>query len=111
LQLEVSLPGNPSQTARTSVRIDHEQMSVRLIQPAPDTMIAPGSTVQLLAETSGPVTRVEFIVDGQVIGGTAGAATSWNWRATGRGRHTLEAAVYNADGQRVLSAPVVVLVE
>ncbi|HEY0605452.1 MAG TPA: PBP1A family penicillin-binding protein [Herpetosiphonaceae bacterium] len=111
LQLEVSLPGNPTQTARTSVRIDHEQMTVRLIQPAPDTAITPGTTVQLLAETSGPITRVEFVVDGQVIGGTSSAATSWNWLATGRGRHTLEAAVYNADGQRVVSSPVVVLVE
>ncbi|HEX6291528.1 MAG TPA: transglycosylase domain-containing protein [Herpetosiphonaceae bacterium] len=111
LQLEVVLPGNPPQTARSTVRIDHEQMTVRLIQPAPDTTIAPGTTVQLMVEASGPVTRVEFIVDGQMIGSTAHTAASWNWRATGRGRHTLEAAVYNADGKRVVSPPVVVLVQ
>jgi 1A family penicillin-binding protein len=111
LQLEVALPGNPPQAVQTMVRIDHDQMTVRLIQPAPDTAIAPGTTVQLLAETSGPVTRVEFIVDGQVIGSTAHAAASWNWLATGRGRHTLEAAIYNADGKRIVSSPVVVLVE
>jgi 1A family penicillin-binding protein len=111
LQLEVALPGNPPQAVQTTVRIDHDQMTVRLVQPAPDTTIAPGMTVQLIAEASGPITRVEFIVDGQVIGSTAHAASSWNWLATGRGRHTLEVAVYNADGKRSVSSPVIVLVE
>jgi 1A family penicillin-binding protein len=111
LQLEVALPGNPPHAIQTTVRIDHEQMTVRLVQPAPDTVITPGTTVQLIAEVSGSVARVEFSVDGRVIGSSAHTAASWNWLATGRGRHTLEAAVYNADGKRSVSSPVVVLVE
>jgi len=111
LQLDVLLPGSPTQAARATVRIDHEQMAIRLVEPVPDAKVVPGSSVQLLAEASGPVTRVEFIVDGQVIGSTGDAIARWNWRATGLGRHTIEVVAVNADGQRVTSSPVSVLVE
>lgn len=111
LQLQVLLPGSPPQTARSTVRIDHTQMSVRLVQPVPDTKMPPGSTVQLLAEATGSVTRVEFLVDGEVVGSSTQANASWTWLANGRGRHTIEAVAINSDGQRVKSSPVVVLVE
>jgi hypothetical protein len=65
----------------------------------------------LVAETSGVGARVEFIVDGQVVGSIAGGGGGWSWIASEIGRHTLEAAAYNADGQRVVSQPVSVLVE
>ncbi len=110
LRLEVALPGNPPQEARIPVRIDHAQLGVRLVQPAPDTRVSPGATVQLVAETTGAATRVEFLVDGQVVGSTSGSG-GWSWLASEPGRHTLEAVAYNADGERVVSQPVSVLVE
>jgi hypothetical protein len=110
LRLEVSLPGSPTQSALTTVRIDHERVSARLILPAPDSKVSSGSTVQLLAETSGAVRRVEFVVDGQVVGSTE-QGNSWSWLASGAGRHTVEVAAVDADGKRVVSSPVSVLVE
>jgi 1A family penicillin-binding protein len=110
LRLEVSLPGNPTQTVTTTVRIDHQRVSARLVLPAPDSKVSSGTTVQLLAETSGSVRRVEFVVDGQVVGSTE-QGSSWSWLASGTGRHTLEVAAVDADGKRVVSAPVSVLVE
>ncbi len=110
LRLEVALPGSPAQTTESTVRIDHENMTVRLVQPAPDSTFAPGTTVQLIAETNGPVVRVEFMVDGQVIGST-GQNGSWSWLASGIGRHTLEVAVIDGSGKRVVSPAISVLVQ
>lgn len=111
LQLEVLLPGNPAQTSRIAVRVDREQLSVRLLQPGPDTRIAPESSVQLLAEARGPISSIEFLIDGQVVSRSEQPNASWTWVASSPGRHTLEVVALSADGQRVTSSPVVVLVE
>jgi membrane carboxypeptidase/penicillin-binding protein PbpC len=86
-------------------------MTVRLVQPAPDTRIATGTLLPLAAEGSAGTRRIEFLVDGHVVGGTDQITATWNWTATTRGRHTLEAASYDTKGNRVVSAPLVVVVE
>lgn len=111
LQLEVMLPGNPTQSTRMTVQVDQQELTVRLVQPVPDARIAPESSVQLLVEAKGAVTGIEFVVDGQVVGRSDQIGASWTWVASSRGRHTLEAIALGADGRRVTSAPVVVLVE
>ncbi len=110
LRLEVALPGNPPQATLATVRIDHDRLAVRLTLPAPDSSFAVGTSVQLVAETNGPVARVEFVVDGQVIGSATQAAT-WSWLASGRGRHTIEVVAVDVTGQRTTSPPVSVLVQ
>ncbi len=85
--------------------------TVRLVQPAPDTRIAAGTLLPLAAEGSANTQRIEFLVDGHVIGGTEQMKATWNWTATTRGQHTLEAAAYDVFGTRVVSAPLVVVVE
>jgi 1A family penicillin-binding protein len=111
LQLEVRLPGNPAQTTRITVQLNQGQLAVQLIQPAPDSKIAPDSRVQLQAEVKGPAASVEYLVDGQVVGRSDQPGAGWTWVASSRGRHTLTAVAVSADGQRVASSPVVVLVE
>jgi 1A family penicillin-binding protein len=111
LRLEVALPGNPVQTIESRVVVDRQQMTVRLAQPAPDTRILADTTVQLLAEAGGPATHVEFMVDGEVVGSTPGPIAIQSWVAAGQGSHTLEAIAFDANGQQVSSAPVVVVVE
>lgn len=111
LRLQVSLPGNPPQEARVTLRVARGQIGVRLLQPAPDARLEVGATVSLLAETSGAVSRVEFLVDGQVIGSVAASGSaSWRWLASEPGRHTLEAAAYDPAGRRVSSPPISVVV-
>jgi hypothetical protein len=111
LRLIVDLPGNPEQEVRAGVKVDHAAMSVRLLQPAPDTAVKETGVVALAAEASGPVVRIEFRVDDQVAGGGDGPHASWNWATTGMGRHTVVAVAIGPDGSRVRSQPVVITVE
>ena len=111
LQLEVTLPGSPATAVRQAVRVDQEQLSVQLVLPAPDSRVARGATLQLMAEAGGPATRVEFVVDGAVVGGSDGSSATFNWIAPAPGRHTVEAVALDDAGAELRSAPVSVVVE
>jgi len=111
LQLEVALPGSPPTAVRQAVRVDQQQLSVRLVLPAPDSRVAPGVTIQLMAEAGGPATRVEFVVDGVVVGQALGSTATLNVSAPAPGQHTIEAVAYDTAGAQARSAPVSVVVE
>lgn len=111
LQLEVTLPGSPATIVRRALRVDQEQLSVRLVLPAPDSRVARSAALQLMAEAGGPAARIEFEVDGVVAGGGAGNAATFNWTASAPGQHTVEAVVLDAAGAVARSAPVSVVVE
>jgi membrane carboxypeptidase/penicillin-binding protein PbpC len=111
LRLVVALPGSPEQEARVPVRVDNAAASVRLLQPAPDMLVRAGDSVQLAAEASGPVGRIEFLVDGQVVGGRDGDRATWSWIAAGAGRHTILAVAIATDGRRAESPPLSIQVE
>lgn len=111
LRLVVALPGSPEQETRVPVHVDHTAVTVRLIQPAPDSVVRQGMPVFLAAEASGPAVRVEFLVDDQVLGGGDGNNATVTWTAAGSGRHTLTAVAIGPAGARVRSQPVVIKVE
>lgn len=107
----LSTPMSTPSPAASAPTTSAAPTTVRLVQPAPDTRIAAGTLVLLAAHGSANVQRIEFLVDGHVIGGTTEIEATWTWTATTRGRHTLEVAAYDAGGKRVGSAPVVVVVQ
>lgn len=111
LQLEVSLPGSPATAVRRTVRVDQEQLSVQLVLPAPDSRVAPGASMQLAAQAGGPAARIEFIVDGAVVGVVDGDKATFTWTSPAPGRHTIEAVAVDAEGAAARSAPVSVVVE
>jgi hypothetical protein len=111
LRLTVDLPGNPEQEVRAGVKVDHAAITVRLFQPAPDTAVKETGVLVLAAEASGPIVRIEFRVDDQIAGGGDGTRASWNWTATGIGRHTIVAVAIGPDGAQIRSQPVVIKVE
>ncbi len=111
LRLQVTLPGSPQQTALVPVVVDHTATTVRLVAPLPDQLVKLTSSVQLQAAVAGPAARLEFLVDGQVVGSLAELRGTVTWTALAPGRHTITAAAVLASGERVGSAPVVVRVE
>lgn len=110
IRLEIVPSGKPAYATHVVVRIERSAMAVRMVQPVPDTRIAAGTLLPLVAEASG-AQRIEFYVNGQLIGGTNQSVATWNWLAATPGRHTIEAAAYDAYGNRTVSTPLLVLVE
>lgn len=111
LRLLVTLPGNPQQEARSTVEIAHDALTVRLVEPLPDTVMPQSTSLTLRAEISGAATRVEFLVDEQLVGTSQGAQPSITWTALAPGRHTIMAVAIDAGNERVQSQPIVVRVE
>lgn len=111
LRLIVALPGSPEQEARVPVNINHDALSVRLLQPAPDTVVRESSQLALAAEASGPAARLEFLVDDQLVGAGDGRNATTFWTAAGLGRHTIIAVAVGPDGQRVRSQPLIIKVQ
>ena len=111
LRLIVALPGSPEQEARVRVRVDQTAVTVRLLQPAPDTVVKEKSELALTAEAGGPAARLEFLVDDQLVGGADGPAATWRWTAAGIGRHTIMVVAVGPTGERVQSQAIVIRVE
>ena len=111
LRLEIAQAGKPLYSTHVQVRVERQPITIKLVQPAPDTRIMAGTLLPLVAEGSAGTQRIEFVVDGEVIGGTNRASATWNWLATARGQHVIEAVGYDANGNRVVSTPLAVLVE
>jgi N-acetyl-anhydromuramyl-L-alanine amidase AmpD len=74
--------------------------------PPPEQTIADGSTVAGVvdwhAHTSGPVARVEFVVDGKVIATETGEPwqTTWDTTSVPDGTHRLEVRDYTRSGRK-----------
>ncbi len=111
LRLIVALPGSPEQEVRVSVKVNHEAVTVRLLQPAPDTVVKQTGQLLLSAEAGGPAVRIEFLVDDQVVAGIDGTNAAWSWTTAGVGRHTVSAVAIGPGGARIRSQPVVIRVE
>jgi N-acetyl-anhydromuramyl-L-alanine amidase AmpD len=78
--------------------------------PAPLQSIVDGSTlagvVDWRAHTSGPIARVEFLVDGKVIATDTGEPweTTWDTTTVADGPHRLEVRDYTRDGRKGTAA-------
>lgn len=98
LRLIVALPGNPEQETRVVVTHTHSALTVRLVQPPPVMAVTPGTLIQIVAEASGPVARIDLLVDDQVVGTANGNIASVSWQATA-GEHKIVAAAVGTDSK------------
>jgi hypothetical protein len=78
--------------------------------PAPEQSIADGSTlsgvVDWHAHTTGPIAKVEFVVDGTVIATETREPwqTTWDTTSIADGTHELEVRSYTRDGRKGVAA-------
>ena len=90
--------------------------TVSLTAPADGTQVVEGTlvTLQATASDNEPLTRVEFVVDGEVVGTDVSSPYSFEFTALtppGVNSLTLQAAAVDKGAQRVLSAPVTLQVQ
>jgi len=110
LRLQVALPGNPQQEQRVTIKLDPTALTVRLLRPAPGTAARDAGRLDLLAEASGPIARIDLLVDDQIVFGANQATVSFAWTASTPGEHTVVAEATGVDGARVRSEPTIVTV-
>lgn len=109
VRLQVERGSNRLSSAVIQVTVDNSAPEARIIYPAEGGIAQPSpqGTMTLQAEVSDniSVTRVEWLVDGRVVGESFSAPYHLPWAAR-RGRHTLSVAAYDHAGNRAESAPV-----
>jgi hypothetical protein len=109
LRLQVVRSDNQVETAISQVTVDNTPPVVRLVSPLPGLLAArPGGTLSLQAEATdnGQVERVEFWMDGSLVGTAPAAPYVLPWPASA-GEHTLLAAAYDLAGNRTESIPII----
>lgn len=87
--------------------------TVALTAPAASSVLTQGAAVTLqatAADADGSVARVDFRVDGQVVGSDAAAPYSLTWTAATLGTHTLTAVATDNQNAVTTSAPIAVTV-
>jgi outer membrane protein assembly factor BamB len=86
-------------------------MSVTMTAPSPGSTVS--GAINVSASTSGPVTGVQFLLDGSNLGSedtSSPWSVSWNTTAVADGSHTLSARAHDAVGATVSSSAVTVAV-
>lgn len=113
--------GDSSSACSTGFLDDHDDVAfavnsdpaVSITAPANNATVA--GTVSLAATAAGAsaVTKVEFYVDGTLIGTSTSApyGLSWSTSAVAEGVHTLTAKAYDTGGRVGTSAPVVITLD
>jgi subtilisin family serine protease len=104
--VEVSPPVN------VTVARDTTAPTVSITSPSAGATVRGSVTVQASATDNAQVSRVEYFVDGSLIGTSSSSpyAISWNPSAVADGDHTLTARAYDPFGNVGISAGVVVTV-
>jgi hypothetical protein len=92
--------GNQSVISSVQLTVNNDKTppTVSLTAPAPGAIVSGAVTLTATASDNVGVTRVEFYVDGALLGSstTAPYAYSWNSSALADGSHTLTAKAYDA---------------
>lgn len=105
--------GNASSTTVTvtvSNQPDTEAPTVAIISPSNGQVLGKPTTIVANATDNVGVVRVEFYVDGVLLGTSTGPTFSVNWNVKKalRGSHTILAKAFDAAGNSTWSAPIVV---
>jgi hypothetical protein len=96
---------------RTVVLNDTTPPTVSLTAPANGSTVSGTVTLTATASDSGSVARVEFYVDGALLGTDSLSPYSLGWNTAGlTGSHTLQARAYDAAGNMATSSTVTVTV-
>lgn len=107
--------GNTTTSAPVTVTVTNDQTppTVNLSSPPPGAVLSGTVTLSASAQAVNAILGVYFQVDGSVLGSpvaTAPFSKSWNTTTIANGSHVLTAAVLDAAGRVVASAPVSVTV-
>ncbi len=111
--------GNMGTSASVSVTVNNTSAdttapTVSLTSPAPNALLTVGTTYTLTATASDNVgvTRVEFFLDGMLLGSDSVAPYAFGWyNNTTTGNHSFMAKAYDAAANVTSSTAVVVLVQ
>jgi len=94
----------------------NQRPTVTLTSPADGAVVAPGSAVALVADAADPdpegrVVRVDFYVDGELIGSASQSPLTVTWTAGGAGEYDLSAVAEDDRGATQTSEVVSILVK
>jgi hypothetical protein len=105
--------GNTGTSAEVLVTVDNEGPTVALTSPASGALLSGRVSLQADATDSAGIARVDFLVDGVLIGGdtTAPFGLDWDSGPEVNGTHTLTARAYDTLNNVASSAQVTVLVD
>ncbi|MBK8100288.1 MAG: PQQ-dependent sugar dehydrogenase [Planctomycetes bacterium] len=100
IELTVTDPAGLATTARVFLFPDTSTAttSVLLTSPQPDDVVAVGAPVQFSAIQTGPVWRVEYYIDGVLVGSAVNPPYAVTWSTPTPGYHTACALAIAADG-------------
>jgi glucose/arabinose dehydrogenase/regulation of enolase protein 1 (concanavalin A-like superfamily) len=93
---------------------DNHPPEVRLISPSPDAVLRLPVGVSLTAEATDPdgeISRVEFFVDGSVVGEATEEPFLVKWKNILAGRHVLHARAFDNLAEPRLSDPIEITIE
>ncbi|MEO6928235.1 MAG: Ig-like domain-containing protein, partial [Casimicrobiaceae bacterium] len=105
--------GATSISAAATIRVLAAPTTITLSAPSPGSKFYPGDVIVLLPATmhvSGSVTRLEYYVDGTLIGSTNSAPYELEWDADSPGLHEAIARVYDSAGNTGTSMPIQIAV-
>jgi hypothetical protein len=110
LTLRATDPHGNVATASVEVTVDNEGPAVALTSPASGATVGGVVPLQADATDGAGVTRVEFYVDGVLLGSdtTAPFGVDWDTRGMANGNHTLQARAHDAFNHVTTSAQVTV---
>jgi len=109
----VDVDGDSVLSNPLTVTIEDPPLMVNLIAPVNGIHFAKGDRINISATTSdvGRSSRVEFLMDGVVIGMSTQAPFGLVWMAEEEGSHIVQARAYDGDGNRWLSKAAVVTID
>jgi len=101
----IDLDDRVALSATASVTIDEAPVTVVLLSPANAGLYEVGEEISIEAETSDPArtARVEFLVDGEVVGQVTDAPYLATWTIDAAGTHEIQVRVIDLDGSGALS--------
>lgn len=107
--------GNTATSASVAFTLANDKAppAVAITSPAAGTTVVGTTTITATADDPNGVARVEFLIDGEVLGAdtTPPYGFAWNTETTGNGPHTLAARAYDNLNNTATSAGVGVTVD
>lgn len=109
LRLQVERTANRLDTAIIQVTVDNVPPQARILYPTPNMAAEPSAqgtvTLQIDASDNIGVARVEWLIDGRMVGENTAAPFSLPWDAA-RGGHEVRAVITDLAGNQVETPPV-----
>ncbi len=113
IRLVVVRDDNTLQTALSQVTVDNTPPEITIISPAEGISVSGVKPVFMQAEVadSSPITKVEWLVDGNRVGESDHAPYTFEWETPLRGSHKLTVKAVDAAGNPAESEPWLFVVE